>query len=117
MSPTADFDKFEMVLYKTQLQMATPGDIFFFRYKQELNLREIILVSTPHSPTGKFKSSSGNSLICCFELSNNNLKSVFRYFFKNSINSSYHSGLRLFFGENSFKTFDMKKSAREEKLI
>lgn len=115
-NPTASLDKSEIILNKSQLQMASPGDIFFFRYKQELNIRQVLIVNTPKYLTGKFKSSIGNLLVCCFELDSNSLGNVFRYFFKNSINSSYSTGLRLFFGQNKFKTFNMEKSTSGRKI-
>jgi hypothetical protein len=103
-------ENWKMTLRKSSIAKAVPGDILLFSYEKEKQVRKLLVVRTSKTQTGKYMSSLGNRLICCFELdlSISTLALVINKLYKNQNLSSYRrykKSLTSFFGGSKFKTF------------
>ena len=103
-----------MKVVQSNSSVALPGDVALFTYDGESTLRKVLVVKTNSAKLGKFTSSQGNKLLCCFELEQTlgTLTSVFDKLYKNSDFSSYDKfkgGLDMFFGRSKYKTFIVSK--------
>lgn len=103
-----------MKVVQSSYATALPGDIALFTYDGEATLRKVLIVKTNTAKSGKFTSSQGNKLLCCFELEQQlgTLTSVFDKLYKSDEFSSYErykGGLDIFFGRSKYKTFSVTK--------
>jgi hypothetical protein len=88
-----------------------PGDLVTFAYKGSLlNSRTLLVVGTKKAPRGKFTSTQGNYLLCCFEIKQNldAITMMLNSLYKNRRFSDYSKIPKLltsFLGISNFKTF------------
>jgi hypothetical protein len=102
-----------------------PGDVVTFSYSGDLfGTRQALVVSTAKHASGKFMSSKGNRLLCCFELKSSisSLFTIFNNLFKDRENSDYQrlpKTLRSVLNTSNFKTYNLGKmdSAYELEVV
>jgi len=102
-----------------------PGDVVTFNYSGDsFGTRQALVVSTVKHSSGKFMSSKGNRLLCCFELKSSisSLFAIFNNLFKERDNSDYQrlpKTLKSVLNTSNFKTFNLGKmdSAYELEVV
>jgi hypothetical protein len=103
-------------LSQTSPSVLRPGDIVTFSYPGKFSARRLLVVGTEKAPRGKYMSSRGNYLVCCYELNESypELVFVFNSFFKKrSINySAIPKTSQQIFGVTNFKTFNAQKISK-----
>lgn len=87
-----------------------PGEILRLYYPKSGD-KTVLIVSTERGSRGHFKSTRGNTLICCFELSEDSIvfDVILKVFHKNQGRSRYTyapSFLKKIFGLSYFKTLN-----------
>jgi hypothetical protein len=102
-----------------------PGDVVTFSYSGDsFGTRQALVVSTVKHSSGKFMSSRGNRLLCCFELKSSlsSLFTIFNNLFKERENSNYQKlpkTLKSILNSSNFKTYNLGKmdSAYELEVV
>jgi hypothetical protein len=119
------YNQVKIQLVPVNPEKLIPGDIITFSYSGDsFGTRQALVVATSKHSSGKFLSSRGNRLLCCFDLKSSvsSLFTIFNNLFKDRENSNYQklpNTLKSVLNTSNFKTYNLVKmdSAYELEVV
>lgn len=93
--------------------LINPGDVLFFKYKNDPDLMRLVLVVSNRKGWGVYVSSKFNMLMSCFYLgaSPKMTEQILGKLYKNRAKSSYGNvvlGLKALLGKRNYRTFKLR---------